>query len=786
MNIIRLKYKKILFILLIAITFIMIYTSFNVRKVKASLVTNDNENATWNVNNETVNETFGVTHSLAYGNTTDTRYQNKVGNQMVNMISMKTDGISSKLVSYAMLQGNHGYARSGLSYIAEEYEKTHPGWIVVAGINGDQYYTDYYNKDRAGTFYYYNQPYYPHIIDNENRFAYVPFGGESMNYVGILNDSSNKSLLKASTVKGLYLDIYDSSNKVVDSIKVDKVNEQPLNGETAIWISYVSENNRDEYIEFDLNTNNNIYVVDNPTLAYLSNSKTYSVGSKCDALFAKGVISSITHSDKVERFQFAIESNNSVLSSNLSVDSYIEVEYKYNDDAMNYVESAFGYHSVQRFDDKDVSSNQSYDTNRYNRSIFGRKEDGTYVLLTVAKDNTYSGTSHDESNAILKYYGVVEAYQQDGGGSVTAIVRNENGGFDITNESSDSGKQRSIFNGCFFVIRDPEYISYKKDSTRTSITLSRVSSFNKEYICNLKATINNKTYDINSDTVEITGLDEDTTYDVLLSYDVKENDTIVHTSFTIKASTESYQKPFPGVSIDNVEGSFASFVLDKNNNFDSIKVQLLDNIYTFDDEGYLCINNLTKNTTYNLTVLYSFYDNISNITRNETYDITFTTKSSDTPFLEKFDLERISKNEVKVNIILNDEDRIVRSLILYYTHNNIEEFEVELNTNGENIINCPELDLYDYSFRLSYSYKIDGETSKIKTDSITASSSSLYPGKTEPVDQDDIDNPTDDEKPIIDDVVDEKPKKKCLFKNIYIISLLQAVSLIYILFKKRK
>ena len=104
-----------------------------------------------------------------------------------------------------------------------------------------------------------------------------------------------------------------------------------------------------------------------------------------------------------------------------------------------------------------------------------------------------SGMNFDECNATLKHYGVVEAYQQDGGGSVTAIIRDNYGGFTITSSSSDSPSstaQRSIYEGCFFVVRDPEYRCYGMDSTPSSLTIKRVSSLNKDIISNIKATVN--------------------------------------------------------------------------------------------------------------------------------------------------------------------------------------------------------------------------------------------------------------------------------------------------------
>ena len=75
------------------------------------------------------------------------------------------------------------------SYEQKDYEKNHPGWIVVAGINGDQYYAKYGSQLGVdGSFYYYNQPYYPMIIDGERRFPITATGYSDRNYVGVTNN----------------------------------------------------------------------------------------------------------------------------------------------------------------------------------------------------------------------------------------------------------------------------------------------------------------------------------------------------------------------------------------------------------------------------------------------------------------------------------------------------------------------------------------------------------------------------------------------------------------------
>ena len=141
-----------------------------------------------------------------YGESTD-KSESSVGNQKINIFEMKADGINSKLVTWA-ISGKTTYSRAGLSAIAKDYEKEHPGWIVVAGINGDQYYAKYGSQLGVdGSFYYYNQPYYPMVIDGERRFPITPTGGTSSNYVGITNNDSAKSIIEASTLDCIKLEI---------------------------------------------------------------------------------------------------------------------------------------------------------------------------------------------------------------------------------------------------------------------------------------------------------------------------------------------------------------------------------------------------------------------------------------------------------------------------------------------------------------------------------------------------------------------------------------------------
>ena len=121
--------------------------------------------------------------------------------------------------------------------------------MVVAGINGDQYYDKYGSGLGVdGSFYYYNQPYYPMIIDGERRFPITPTGGSSSNYVGFTNDGSKKSLVESSTLDSIKIEVLNELDEVIYIHNVDKINQTPNSNETSIWIAYNSSNGSDRYI----------------------------------------------------------------------------------------------------------------------------------------------------------------------------------------------------------------------------------------------------------------------------------------------------------------------------------------------------------------------------------------------------------------------------------------------------------------------------------------------------------------------------------------------------------
>ena len=747
------KTIKHIYIILI-ITFLLTISSLTINANSKSY--SDDNSASWQVNEKTVNNIGNLTHTLMYGTSTDTTQQTQ-GNQKVNVFEMKTDGINSKLVSWAMQTGKGSYARNGLSIIAEDYEEKHPGWIVVAGINGDQYYTKYGSGLGAdGSFYYPNQPYYPMIIDGERRFPVTPTGNSASNYVGIANNNSNDSFVPASQLSNVKIEVLNEFDEVIYIHDVNKINESPNEGETSVWFAHPSTESNYDYVKYDVSSDKDLYVIEMADLAYMNNSRTFTNIGGVDSLFGRGTITLLTKNQTIDKWQIAIDTNDNTLRSNLSLNTKVRIQYYYENEEMNKVESSFGYHSAQRENNIDIKTKADYDARRYNRSIFGKKADGTYVLMTVAK-GTYSGTTQDESNAILKQFGVTDAYQQDGGGSVTAIVRNEYGTFDIVNESSDSGvKQRSILSGCFFVIRDPGYISYQKDSTRTSITITKTNNYNDEYISNVVATINGKEYKLENDNLTIEGLEDDTEYKINLTYDVKINNQTVKGYHQIIGHTDSFTIPSHGVKEQNITANQVEFI--RNSTVDDeyiyVKLKLNDQEYDLLEENKpVIIKNLTPSTRYNYTITYAVKDTLTGKTFEKTVESTFITEKYNIPTINKFDVTRTGKDKVTINVAIIDEFNLAYSYYIMYNGN-----QYALESLNETI-EIEDLNIKDeeYIFQLIIQYKTDTTFSSLESQQITIDSNTSY----------------------------QNNSKGCNKCNLVLIELTTLLSLCYFIFKKK-
>lgn len=439
-----------IWILLLLIPFTIIF-------IKVNAVSSDSGAAQYV--ESTVTKSF-VTDYTSYKTSLGiTTYSGTNYNQRVHTFYQKQTA-NSKVVTWAVKSNAGKFTLCPVTAICSNYEAFHPGWKVVGAINADQYTTGFgTNIPSTGKDYYYPQPYYSMICDNEGWFVMtgIPTSG-NQNILGFKQDGSSDCLIHGASnlnhgdlkFSGLFMYILDADGNRLEKIQINHINETPRELETSIWTSHYDENK-----EFkDINVTGNLYVVERADKAICNNSIDYQYkGSNAvDAFFGKGVISLEASNATFGYGAFAIDTKDEYVKSRIAKGTRVLVQYELEGE-FSEVESAIGYHTIHRLDDKDIPSGGSYNTSKYTRSIVGRTKDGKIFLMAVDQTE-YAGMNWEEIDACLKYYGIVEAYQMDGGGSTTAVIR-ENDKFVVVNSPRD-GSPRSVFSALLLVEKDEE------------------------------------------------------------------------------------------------------------------------------------------------------------------------------------------------------------------------------------------------------------------------------------------------------------------------------------------
>lgn len=412
----------------------------------------------WKPSGATMTHRGGMQLEKVYGTTTTS---GATYTQQVCVFKMKTDGVSSKLVTWAMSANGKDYTRGTLTAIAQDYERQHPGWIVLGGINADQYFAKYGNGIFDGSAYVQPQSYYPLVVDYGKRLT-VSLTGNATQVVGFKNDGSANGLVTASGGEGSYvLSMLGTGDAVLTEYAVANINSSPRPGKTAVWASVHATNSSSYWAPTSFSTSNTLFVVDGD-LAHLSNCSGYSYANGSvagrNSFFGIGTVTNVAVGPlsgvAIVAGNFGIETSDPALLAALATGRRVRVEQKFGNPEMNVVEAASGYHSdhIVNGVEQTTRANDSYNTMHYSRSLLGMTSDGTYCLITADINNGYGGLTYKECNALARAYDLRYLYQQDGGGSVTAILRTEAGGFEVVNTLRD-GSQRAVLSALLFVTK---------------------------------------------------------------------------------------------------------------------------------------------------------------------------------------------------------------------------------------------------------------------------------------------------------------------------------------------
>ncbi len=759
--------KKIFFILTISFLFISIIPAKAASKDSA---TDPTGVSTYTPTESVTQNIYGMNHTLA---TAKTDTKGNVKGQLINVFDMKTDGVTSKLVTWAVQSNNSKYKRADIIEAAKDYEKNHPGWIVTGGINADQYFYNFGNQLAVdGSAIFEPSPYYPMVTDGEKRYTVNPLNN-SNNVIGIKNNgTANGFAYPDGTTGGYQLSIIDAVGNELSTFVVDGVNRNAGSNETTVWCAPFHTGYSNQVQPKTINTSNKLFIVETADLAYVSIDPSYGYTSGAPtSLFCKGTISNSTLTQyTVNQGQFAIETTNQEVLSALSDGLKIKVEHLFGSADMNAVDEAIGYHSVHILNGvvQTSSANAAYNTKSYSRALIGKKSDGTYVLITadyVSAVGSY-GLNYTECNAVANYYDCTDLYQMDGGGSVTALVRQDNGSFKITNYPKDSGNPnnpRANLSYLFFVKRDPGVIQNQELSTHYSVTLDKKEILGDVKIENLKVTIDGKQYDFaDKNQITIDGLKQDTTYKAKLNYDIVENGERISDYVEINAKTKAYEYPTEIFTIKEVTDTTITFSKTKNDygqHISNIVLTLGFKTYSMGSADEYTCEELYKDVDYTITCTYDIYDPASKQTfKGQTEEVVVHTKAFKTPTIESFQEARKGTSTLSIDYEYLDEDRVVQDAYIEINGERVKDIAVK---KGSVSLTGLDFENNNYSIKLIVEYVDENEkTIKVESEALE------YKVVVQP---------------------EPEPTKKCGKKSAeLIIEILAVTAVAYVFFRKRK
>ena len=606
------------------------------------------------------------------------------------------------------------WAASTTREAAIEWEKYHPGWVVVAGTNGD-----FFSNSGANT----KEPTTNYMQEGDmfrSEYSKLP-----RSVIGFKKDGSY-IVGEPKLTENMLLHIYAEDGSVLEKIPISGYN-------TAAASDGITLYTKDCADTYDLTG----YTVceGTYTICRVANTKNKSV-------FIKGEMN-ISRTGNAEEKpcmtreelkedgttkttivrEFYIATKNQEVVNKLKSGVKVKCQYDFVGEWADVINTmGYKYDLLLNGKPQHQKSTNAVCYTDHPRTFIGFKEDGTPVLMVIdgrgsstnpVKKGNY-GVSLFEGAEIMKLAGCVNAYNLDGGGSSTLIVRNQGGGFDVINRPSD-GSERSDANAIFLVMRDPAVETVSGRSSASTISIKRKTTDYAKSVTDIKVTVNGKTYEMKSDEVIATGLLENTVYDVNVEY--KLNGELCKSNY--KASTNMYD---PGVDINPTSKGFNIGLRQSDENLITSKVTI-----RVEEQEYVIENSEGKLTSYEITGLFkddsyriSYTYEVTIKESGEKYtrsveEKTYRTLSYDIPEITEFSLKKRTGNKATVNYTIEDVDGLITKMYLVY---NGEKVELEIDSNKYQI---EELDMNKVNtFKLVVEYETpDGKTKEIESNELT-------------------------------------------------------------------
>jgi hypothetical protein len=558
-----------------------------------------------------------VINNLGYGvkQFTDLAQTTRSGiayNQQVNIMEIPASS-PAKIISFANLK-YHRWTLTNVTNLALQFEEENPEWRVLGAINADFFDI---NATLNGLPYQTHNP----VVTNGEFYKTSSRSG----VLGFANDHSTNGLIGGKTnyrSAKMNLDIYDESGEIVKTFTIDKLNTAPLENETAIYFGIYNATTHIYEPKVIDQGNFETFVIEQADLALPNNPTDF---------YGKGTVSSKV-TTTLQKGQFAICTNNATVTNELAIGKTIRTQFTFINN-FSRVDSCTGYQGYFLKSGEYFKDTPTVLAARHPRTTVGIRADGTIVMATIDGRQAVKGMEgmyDNEMAATMKRYGCQEAFNLDGGGSTTMIIRKE-GEFVVMNSPSD-GSLRSDGNCLLVAVRMP-IINVDVERTQNALSFdASVVATNGHDIQTLFLTVNKQKYEVKDSKIIFDNLKANTEYFYQFSY----LDSLGTEYALLNDGVKQTLKRVPDfLELQIVEGPSLYELtllyedLDSSNAFNEAKLTINGRLYTI-RKGELIIKQSDVGTNLTEFILEFSYDLNDGVVVTKTLDINFRLVSSDT------------------------------------------------------------------------------------------------------------------------------------------------------------
>ena len=585
---------------------------------------------------------------------------------------------------------------------AADWEKNNPGWIVVAGINGD-----FFENSGATTYQPTNN-----FMQGGDMYRAEKSSASNRFTIGWKDDGS-VIVGDPAVSSDIYLRIYDDNKEeIVQNVKINKVNTNP----SASGITLYTKDAKSTY---DL-TGYTVYDCEYEICRISSGGYVFVKGTVLETVtLGAGSVPGDNH--------FYLASKDGSLDGVISSGDYIKCEYVY-EGAWSNVQNSVGYidQVLANGVPQHRESTDAFAYTSHPRTLIGFREDGTTVFMVIegrGKPADYQvGVSHYESGQLLQAQGCVNGYNLDGGGSSTLIVRNNHGGFDVLNDPSD-GSERSDGNHCLVVMRDPGFIFSGIDSTYDNAVVN-LRVVNQDYfntLSNIKVTLNGVTKDYVDGGVSFDNVEMSTTYKVEVTYDspsTYDESVLTNKKYVNYLTTPEYEYPEHGLYVKGKTDSSITIAKDTTlataSQIQDVIVHIGNNTFNLGNNAEIECKDLYQDVEYEVYYEYTVVAPNGDKFNLTSEVIKVKTNAFKVPSIVSFAEARKGNTTLSISYEYLDLDRVVTKA--YVLVNGEVAKEVSVKSGSVSLTGLDfEANEYSIQFVIEYTDE-DGKTIEVKSE----------------------------------------------------------------------